>query len=484
MSTTVLKRSFTLAGAEFSRKALLAATVLLCARFLSPRSFGDYIFLLSFYQIFAVLGAAGLPSNLLRAVARGRQSGIRIGFASVLARLVYIVPTAALMYVAMRLLGLADQYFSALGVLVLMMVVRGAAENVTFIFQGNEDQISSAKIGVIQSTVTLLGTLAICLTSKNVLLLIGAHVLGGLVSAAYGFVLLHFQGPRSQESNAAAICDETRSLLNESHWLNAGASVASAYNRIDVLLLRRLLTAEAVAVYGVPYRILDLAQIVPSSLTATILPSLCRNGDTNPGITGPRTAMRFLLVIALTLVAIVTIAAPRVTLLLFGAKYRDSIPVLQILIWATVPMFWNFVLNAQLVANSFDRAIFYGACVALAVNVGLNLLLIPKFGYLACAAVTLITELVLLGANLHFVSKIGAAGWPEDFGRLALTASLLGAFSLSWTHAAAGYSLVGAVLLVLALLSMPLSRSDFSTVPLLDDRSQRVMGTAKLPLDL
>jgi O-antigen/teichoic acid export membrane protein len=483
MSTAVLKSSLTLAAAEFSRKALLAVTVLLCARFLSPRTFGDYIFLLSFYQIFAVLGAAGLPSNLLRAVARGRQGGMRIGFASVIARLVYIVPTAVLMYVAMRLLGFADEYFSALGVLALMMVVRGAAENIAFIFQGNEDQISSAKIGVTQSAATLLGTLAICVTSRNVLLLIGAHVLGGLASAAYGFALLRFKGPQSQEFGAT-ISDETRSLLKESHWLNAGASVASAYNRIDVLLLRRLLTAEAVAVYGVPYRILDLVQIVPSSLTATILPGLCRNGDNSPGITRPRTAMRFLLVSALFLVAIVTMAAPRVTLLFFGAKYRDSIPVLQILIWASVPMFWNFVLNAQLVANSFDRAIFYGACFALATNVGLNLLLIPKFGYLACASVTLVTEFVLLGANLHFVSKIGAAAWPEDLGRLALTSFLLGAFCLSWTHAAARYSLVGAVLLLLALLSMPLSRSDFSTASLPDDRSQGVIGTAKLPLDL
>jgi O-antigen/teichoic acid export membrane protein len=483
MSTTLLKSSLILAVAEFSRKALLAVTVLLCARFLSPRTFGDYIFLLSFYQIFAVLGAAGLPSNLLRAVARGRQSGMRIGFASVLARLVYIVPAALLMYVAMRLLGFADEYFSALGVLALMMVVRGAAENVAFIFQGNEDQISSAKIGVTQSAVTLLGTLAICLTSRNVLLLIGAHVIGGLASAAYGFVLLRFKGPRSQESGAA-IFDETRSLLRETHWLNAGASVASAYNRIDVLLLRRLLTAEAVAIYGVPYRILDLAQIVPSSLTATILPSLCRNEDANPGTTRPRTAMRFLLVIALSLVAIVTIAAPRITLLLFGGKYRDSIPVLQILIWATVPMFWNFVLNAQLIANSFDRAIFYGACLALAVNVSLNLLLIPKFGYLACAGVTLITEFALLGANLHFVSKVGASAWPENLGRLALTSFLLATFCLSWTHAAAGYSLVATVLLILALLSMPLSRSDFTTASLADDRPQRGIATAKLPLDL
>lgn len=463
MDNAVLKGSLTLGAADFSRKALLAATVLLCARFLPPRAFGDYIFLLSFYQIFAVLGAAGLPSNLLRAVARGRRSGMRIGFASVLARLVYIVPTAALMYVVMRLLGFSHEYFPALGMLVLMMVVRGAGENVAFIFQGNEDQISCAKVGVTQSAVTLLASLAICLTSKNLLMLIGAHVLGGFASAMYGFVLLRFKGPQSQESGLM-ISDETCSLLKESHWLNAGAFVASVYNRIDVLLLRRLLTSEAVAVYGVPYRILDLTQIVPSSLTATILPNLCRNGETtNWGITYPRTVMRFLLVIAFCLILIVTMSAPAITFLFFGAKYRGSIPVLQILIWATVPMFWNFVLNAQLIANSFDRAILYTAGIALTVNVSLNLLLIPKFGYLACAAVTLITEFALLGANLRFVSRLGAAAWPENLGRLAITTALVAGFCLSWTRASVGFSLIGAVLLLLVLLSMPLSWSDFST---------------------
>ncbi len=464
MNTAVLKGSFTLGAADFSRRALLAVTVLLCARFLPPRRFGDYIFLLSFYQIFAVLGASGLPSNILREVARSGRSGMRTGFASVLARLVYIVPTAGLMYIAMRLMGFWHEYFWALGMLVLMMMLRGAAENVTFIFQGNEDQISCAKVGVTQSAVTLLATLAICLTSKNVLLLIGAHVLGGLVSALYGFALLRLKG-RQSEGPGPTISGETRALLKGSHLLNAGASVASAYNRIDVVLLRRLLTSEAVAVYGVPYRILDLTQIVPSSLTATILPSLCRNEGTNAATTHPRTAMRFLLVIALFLIVIVTMAGPRITLLLFGAQFQGSIPVLQILIWATIPMFWNFVLNAQFIANSFDRAILYGASIALAVNVSLNLLLIPKFGYLACAAVTLVTEFVLLGANLHFVSRIGAAAWPENLGRLAITTALVAGFCLSWTRAAAGagHNLVGAFLLILALLSIPLSRSDFST---------------------
>jgi O-antigen/teichoic acid export membrane protein len=461
MNTSVLKGSFTLGAADFSRKALLAVTVLLCARFLPPGRFGDYIFLLTFYQVFAVLAGAGLPSSVLRVVARSKESGMRVGFASVLARLLYTVPASALMYPVIWVMGLSAQYFSALGLLALMMLVRGAAENITFIFQGREDQVSCAKVGVSQSAVTLLATLTICLTSKELLWLIGAHVLGGFASAIYGFVLLRVKSGRDVEPGT--ILGQTWSILRESHWLNAGTFVASVYNRVDVLLLRRLLTSEAVAIYAAPYRILDVTQIVPSSLMGTILPSLCRVGEPDSRMMHPRLAMRFLLVIAFPLVVAVTIAAPWITLFLFGRRYQASIPVLQVLIWATVPMFWNFVLNAQLIANSFDRAILYAASVGLALNVGCNLLLIPRFGYLACAPVTLLTEIFILALNLHFVSRIGAAAWPENLGRLALTTVFVAGFSFCWTRAASAYTLVGAVLLVLALLSLPISWSDFST---------------------
>ena len=193
MNLPLLKGSFTLGAADFSRKLLLAATVLLCARFLPPRTFGDYIFLLSFYQIVAFLAGAGLPSSLLRAVARSERNGLELACASMLARVAYVLPASAIMFVGIWLMGLLSQYSVALVMMALMMATRGAAENITYIFQGNEDQISCAKVGVSQSVVTLLLTLVICLSTKNLVMLIGAHVLGGFVSAAYGFVLLEFK---------------------------------------------------------------------------------------------------------------------------------------------------------------------------------------------------------------------------------------------------------------------------------------------------
>jgi O-antigen/teichoic acid export membrane protein len=459
MRNQVVRGSLTLGAADFSRKALLAGTVVLCARFLSHTTFGDYVFLLSFYQVFSVLGGSGLPNCLVRTAARTRDRGMILAIASVLARLAYIVPTALLMYFVMGVMGLSGKYFSTVGLLVLMMVVRGAAENVGFVFQGNEDQSSCAKIGVSQAAITLIFTLIVCATSKNLLLLIGAHVVGGFVSASYGFVLLRLKSLH-QSVSMGPIIAEARALLRESHWLNAGAFVASAYNRVDVMLLRRFLTSDAVAVYGAPYRMLDITQIVPSSLMGTILPKLCR-GESNQQSQHPRAAMRFLWVAALLIIIIGTLAAPSVMLLLFGPQYQSSTLLLQILLWATLPMFWNFALNAQLIAHSFDRAILYAASAALFVNVGLNLLLIPRIGSTGCAIVSVVTELVLLGINICFVSRIGATAAPEHLKRLIASTVLTASFCLCWLTGTRHPATLGA-LLVLAVFLLPIFRRDFS----------------------
>jgi O-antigen/teichoic acid export membrane protein len=460
MNARILKGSSTLAVAEFSRRALLAATVLLCARFLTPTVFGDYVFLLSLYQIFAVLGGAGTPSILLRLVATDRRSGVGFGIASIIARLAYIFPAALVMCFVVKALGFLDQYLPNLILLILLMIARGATENISFIFQGREDQISAAKIGVLQSATTLLTTLSICLSSKSLLMLIGAHVLGALVSTAYGILKLSAGSPSA--SNLQSIFDESWRLLKQSHWLNAGSFAASAYNRADVLLLRRMVSSEAVAAYGVPYRILDVTQIIPSSIVAAVLPGLCRRSGEAPEAR-PDVTIRLLLCAAFVLVIAVTVAAPPVTLVLFGMKYEASIAVLRFLIFATIPMSWNFVLNAQFIAHSFDRAILYAAGVALAVNVTLNVVLIPHFGYLACAAVTVVTELTLLAVNLRFASIINAKGWPEDIARVALGATLVTLFCIVWPHdSVSGW--IKLLILASAIGSLPMRREDVAAI--------------------
>jgi O-antigen/teichoic acid export membrane protein len=69
----------------------------------------------------------------------------------------------------------------------------------------------------------------------------------------------------------------------------------------------------------------------------------------------------------------------------------------------------NYALNVFLLAKKRERLFLWTASVCTVVNVTANFLLIPRYSYVAAAAVTILTELVLLGQNLVLVWK--TLGW-------------------------------------------------------------------------
>jgi len=450
-----------LAGADFTKKALLAATLLVSVRLLPPSTFGDYMFLLSFYQVFSVLAGAGIATILVREVAQkgSDQPGLILGAA--LSRLAYIVPTAIVMYLAMIAARYPARYYGPLLMMVALLGTRGFSENLIAIFQGDHDQISCGKVGVVQSVVTLGAVAVVCVTSKQLIHILAGHVVGAIVSGVYGFVLLVRSRRRSLESGFAAGFRTASFLLKDGLWMNCGSFLSSAYNRVDVLLLRRFATSEAVAMYTAPYRLLDITQIIPASVMGVLLPRFCH--DDLATRLPEKKILRLLLVLAFALVVTVTLAGGWIVLVLLGNKYRDSAPVLRILVWAAVPMYWNFYLNSRLIAYRLEKLMTGAAVLALLLNISLNLLLIPRFGLYACAVVTVVTEFGLLGVNLFFLAKHHDLGMPEYSWRLGMAGFLLFAFFLSWTRGTVATRWMGLALLLAGSAVLPIFRSDFAT---------------------
>jgi O-antigen/teichoic acid export membrane protein len=69
---------------------------------------------------------------------------------------------------------------------------------------------------------------------------------------------------------------------------------------------------------------------------------------------------------------------------------------LQILIWFLPFSYINGLTQYVLIAIDKQRSITGAVVAAAVVNIALNLALIPAFGYQASAAITIVTELVLL----------------------------------------------------------------------------------------
>ena len=140
------------------------------------------------------------------------------------------------------------------------------------------------------------------------------------------------------------------------------------------------------------------------------------------------TSARYLMILALPVVAGgIALAAPLVNTL-YGGDYS---PVIRIMAIAFLPAaFFVFVTACQHVLFAMEKPayILWVALFLVPLNIGLNLLVIPRYGALGAAIVASSIQLVTFPVNIWLVHRETGTLWPlADGARTALAASLMGA---------------------------------------------------------
>jgi O-antigen/teichoic acid export membrane protein len=124
--------------------------------------------------------------------------------------------------------------------------------------------------------------------------------------------------------------------------------------------------------------------------------------------------MRYLLYLALPMAFFVTLWAKPIISLLFGAVFDPSVAALQILIWAAAIMYITMVLGTAFIATNLQKLNMKLTFISVAINIGLNLLLIPKYSYYGASFATVATEGFGLVSSLFFLGRYGyALGLPR-----------------------------------------------------------------------
>lgn len=449
-----------LAIADVSRKGLLAITVIVCARLLTTRMFGEYMFLISFYQIFSVIAGAGVPYLCVREVAESGWSRGGLVIGSIGVRLIFSVAVGALALVFILVVGYPWSLLLSVPLMVILMVLRGATENIMAIYQSVDKQIRCVQIAVLQAIVTLATTVAICLTSPSVSLLFGAHIVGAAASTLLGVALLWADNyPIS--ASYSELCARVKDLFRNSHWLNLGTFVSSAYNRCDILILRRFRSPDVVGLYSAPYRLFDLTQILPTAVMGVLLPRLCNARVVSKDV-DTTDILRILLLVAMLIIALVTVFSGFLLPLVVGEKYRAAVPLLRVLTWAVLPMYWNILVNTRLIAHRAERFVTLSSVIALLINVCLNLAVIPHYGAMGAAIVTVLTECSVLGANLYFLSRLESWHLPNANGRIMGAVVALAVFCTVWCTWDAPQRSVALIILAAGILLAPIRRTDLA----------------------
>jgi O-antigen/teichoic acid export membrane protein len=166
---------------------------------------------------------------------------------------------------------------------------------------------------------------------------------------------------------------------------------------------------QAVGLYNAAYRIVLLLLFIPSVINIAIFPVMSRLYGSSRGALKKIVEKYFKLMILLGIpIGVgVTLLASQIINIIFGKAYLESTPALQILIWATVCTFANAAFVQLFQSTNKQILMTKVTFIGMIVNITLNLILIPKFSYIAASFNTLITEFLLLTMVLILVNRSG-----------------------------------------------------------------------------
>ena len=187
-----------------------------------------------------------------------------------------------------------------------------------------------------------------------------------------------------------------RRIVKAAAPLGAMGILSRVYLSIDLVILGFMRTGISVGNYAVAVKIASLANTIPGLLVASALPGVSSTiHDEREVASVLSRLLHWTCAIVVPMFVALGIYAHPVTRFLVGTKYDSAAQLLSILSLACLVGSVSQLLSIPLVASVRMRALMLQNSVAVAFNIGLNIALIPVFGPVACAWLTVGTELIV-----------------------------------------------------------------------------------------
>ena len=206
------------------------------------------------------------------------------------------------------------------------------------------------------------------------------NVAGWAIAAAYG--------PWSRFSPASVPADLVRRLFHYGFRVQIGNWSNAASVRLDQLLLSLLAPASSLGLYVVAVTYANVLQTLPASAATVMLPEIIRHQQAGADASLAQWYRRALW---MTLPVAAMLAAASIVLLplLFGRSFEDAVPLVIVLIPATILLGMNQLLSTAFRGLGRPGVGSKSELIGVSVTLMALVLLLPRYGVFGAAAASL-----------------------------------------------------------------------------------------------
>jgi O-antigen/teichoic acid export membrane protein len=429
--------------------ALGVVVTLIVVRALGATGFGEWSTIFAVTQIATNFGELGLTQVAIgRAASEPPREADWLG-ALVSLRVMLAIPATIASLAAILLIAPTQQSRIA-GVLIAFVVLVSAPSAATAIFQLRVRNDITIAIMTLNSVLWGAGAIAVSIFSKRIEAFAAVFLAVAVITTCVTVLFAVRLTPVRLASSRRL----WRPLMRVGLGVGAAGILVTLYVKLDQVLVFEFAGSRQAGLYGAAYRILDQIQFIPSSVMTTLFPLIASAHPRDLARVRRllQSAGEYLTMASLPILAFTAVAAHPIMRLLFGRQFDEAAPALPILMGAFVSISFGYLAGNMVVILELQRKFFRYAAVGLVINAVLNIALIPRYGFLAAAWITLVTEVVVMSLTMRSVLR--QIEMKPQLARLRQTlVAALAMGALAWLARDLGAPLYALVLL--AALSYP-----------------------------
>lgn len=401
---TILKNTFWLTASEAISRFATFVLWIYIARILGAAEFGKFNFAIAIVGLFSILPVFISPEIVTREFA-GEKEREKEYPALLSLKIILGLGAVVLLAISSFFVTGDPAVRKVILILALYNFFLGFFDIICAFLRARQRMEYEAFAKVLDALLTTAFGLFVIFRFPSLENLSYAYLLEGLAFISLVLLFFHFKiYPLSLAYDKAV----WRQILILSWPLALISIVVTIYNQIDTIIMGYLGQMAQTGWYSASQKIVRLS-LVPVALISQafypVLSGFFRNSQQELQKIWDR-QMEIMIFLAIPLVIGGITLAPRILIFFYGPGYLPSVLALQILMIMAGIVFLSEAFRQILVVANRQTKTLEAVLAGAAINILLNLILIPRFSLYGAAAATVITNIFILFLLIIFTKKL------------------------------------------------------------------------------
>ena len=374
------------------------------ARYLGTEGFGILSLALSITAITGIFADLGLGSLTVREVARDKSLTTKYFSNTLVIKFLLSFLTIGITILMVYFFKYPEPVTTVIYIITFSMLINVFSGLIGSIFQAYESMEYMSICTILNSVLMLGGTLIGLSYQLDILFFATVYVIANILTLI-SYIIIYiwkFSLPKIEVDLSF-----WKPTLKEALPFGIAGIFVIIYYQIDSIMLSVMSGNEAVGLYNAAYRLIFIFLALYNVYIIAIFPVMSSFFETSKESLrfAFERSFKYLLIISLPLTVGTTLIANKIILLVYGPSYLPSVLALQVLIWTIIFMFLNGLAGNLLGATNRQPVVTKITGLGAVLNILMNLILIPKFGFIGASAATVFTEFLILPMMMYVMVK-------------------------------------------------------------------------------